>query len=105
MFAQIMMAAQALSALLRLVTEVVDAVEKEAPKGAGPAKNIALKETVSAVLDAADEMAGESEKLTPEAKEALVSLASKTGDAVVSLRNASGKYTHTGTMAVPPLAE
>lgn len=102
----IIQATQALSALLNLVTEVVDAVETEAPKGHGDAKQAALKDTVSAVLDAADEMADDEEKLAPQTKEALVKLASKTGDVVVSLRNASGKYQTGGSNVFPPpLAE
>ncbi len=90
------------SALFQTAGEIADVLEKESPNGGGEQKKEAFNKTMNSVLETSNGMVTEDEQASPQMKEAFMAIASEAADTVVKLRNASGKYQHSGSIVEPP---
>lgn len=88
----VMIGIQILMGLLEVVDKATDQVEKISPNGGGAEKKIIAGDIVRTAVRVADRFTEDGELLTDEQKEAVVGVVDETIDAVVAVKNATGKF-------------
>lgn len=88
----VMIGIQILMGLLEVVDKATDQVEKISPNGGGAEKKIIAGDIVRTAVRVADRFTEDGELLTEEQKQAVVGVVDETIDAVVAVKNATGKF-------------